>query len=347
MPDINKKLLTAKYIIENSFSSLGRAYARKISYVKLENMTKKPGAASQLITKWLGTFVNDHKTTTFTEENGTKEYSFDLDSLARIYKGIASSNTAEQVYFDDADYYTLSDEITDEIAKIAVDPSHGDYTMKLDIDIDKTIEDKYTSSGTYTLSWGHELALRDLASKKISGNGLFTKTNGISDLPETVSDRLFSSSISSYLTSAYYMKDGSNPYETGEDGKQTLKANAVEVKFLTPATSENGSDLSNYYFFDSTTNAYYIVVVEEYRYTASNLKSVDYKHVTYQGTEESEQTIIGVDNDMARIALELSSSTSYSTEAILKVLEEYEITTNIHDQAFYDYMKENYSKLFD
>ena len=94
LPDINEKLLVAKYICETSFSALGRAYARKVSYVKLENIEKKPGAASKLLTKWLGDFVNDNKTTT---------ESFDLDSLARLYKGLPE--TAEEDAFLKAGSY--------------------------------------------------------------------------------------------------------------------------------------------------------------------------------------------------------------------------------------------------
>lgn len=330
MPDINKNLLTAKYIIQNSFSSLGRAYARRIQYVKLENMKKKPGAASVLINKWLGDFVSKGTTTT--------PGSFDLDSLARIYKGIAGETAEENAYINSSDYYSLSDEISDEIAKIAdYDSATDEYTMKLDLDIDTSIEDKYTSSGTYTLAWGHELALRDLSAKKISDSDLFTKTNGISDLPSAVTDRLFSSSVSSYLKSAYYMEDGSEAYDA--DGK--VKEGAKEVKFLTPLNSENGSELSNYYFYDSEGDAYYIVVVSEYAYTTSKLQD----KVTYNASDKT--LIEKVDSDVARIALELASSSSYSSDAILDVLDEYKISTNIHDQNFYDYMNENYADIFD
>ena len=313
LPDINKKLLTAKYICENSFSSLGRAYARDLSYVKLENIEKKPGAAGQLINKWLGDFVNNKVTTTD---------KFSLDSLARIYKGIAGENANETAYIN-GDYYTLSDEIKDEIGKVC-DVANG-YAMKADADIDKDIEDKYTSNGTYTLAWGHELALRNLSSKKISDNNLFTKTVGISDLPNVITDRLFSSSVSSYLEKVKYTPAGSTTEET--------------VAFLTPATSENGTDLGKYYFYDSTTDAYYIVVVNNYEYTSTNLK----KKVSYkEGTDE----IKSVDIDVAKIAVALSSSSTFSSESILAVLKEYKVAEHIHDETFYDYMKDNYSDLF-
>ena len=94
LPEINEKLLTAKYICETSFSALGRAYARKVSYVKLENIEKKPGVASKLLLDWLGNFVNNNETTT---------EKFDLDSLARIYKGIPSTD-AEKAFLAGGSY---------------------------------------------------------------------------------------------------------------------------------------------------------------------------------------------------------------------------------------------------
>ena len=143
------------------------------------------------------------------------------------------------------------------------------------------------------------------------------------------------------------MKDGTNPYKLDDNGNQTKepKEGAVKVQFLAPLTSENGSDLSNYYFFDSDKNAYYIVVVEDYQYTTTQLKNADNKHVTFAGEENS--TIIGVDNDVARIALDLASSSSYSSDAVLDVLKEFEISKNIHDQSFYDYMKTTYADIFE
>lgn len=323
LPDINKKLLTARYICENSFSSLGRAYARRISYVKLENIEKQPGAAGQLINDWLGDFINDPENRKVTTDDGT----FSLDSLARIYKGIknSSTTTAEEAYIDS--HYTLSNEIADEINKIC--DVNNNYVMKPDIGLDKTIEDKYTGNGTYTISWGHELALRDLSSKKISDSGLFTKTNGISDLPTAVTDRLFSSSVSSYLKEV--------SYRVGTE-KEDRKIN-----FLTPLTSENKDNvLGQYYFFDSDTNAYYIVVVDNYKYTSTNLKET-----LSHDDKDHPDLITGVKNDTARIAIALSSSSSYSKDSINEVLKEANVKDNIHDQRFYDYMAENYGVLFE
>ena len=308
LPDINEKLLVAKYICETSFSALGRAYARKVSYVKLENIEKKPGAASKLLTKWLGDFINDKKTTTDT---------FDLDSLARLYKGIPETD-AEKAFLAAGSYYTLADQIEDEIEKVAdFDSATNTFKMKMDKDIDTSIENKYTGNGAYPLEVGYSLALADLSAKEISDSDLYTKTNGISGLPTSITDRIFSSNIASYVTTKN------------------------DVTFLTPASTENGDDLGRYYFYDSGTSAYYVVVIENYKYSSTVLKDQVKDHINEEGV------VTQVTNEIARIALKLADSSTYKSNALLEVFEEYGVANNIHDQTFYDYMEENYADLFE
>ena len=316
LPEINEKLLTAKYICETSFSALGRAYARKVSYVKLENIEKKPGAASKLLTAWLGDFINNKTTTT---------EKFDLDSLARLYKGLPQ-NEAEEKFLANGNYYTLSDQIEDEIAKVAdFDSTTNTYKMKMDKDIDTAIENKYTGNGAYPLEVGYSLALGELSGKQISDNDLYTKTNGISDLPTSITDRIFSSNIASY-TKTVTVGAGEGAYT---------------VTFLTPASTENGDDLGQYYFYDAGTGAYYIVVVENYSYSSTKLKEQVESYINDEGV------VTQVTNEIARIAIKLADSSTYKTNALLELFEEYGVANNIHDQTFYDYMEENYADIFE
>lgn len=310
LPEINEKLLTAKYICETSFSALGRAYARKVSYVKLENIDKKPGAASKLLNDWLGQFVNSETGTTTTA-------SFDLDSLARLYKGLPVEK-GEEDFLASGEYYTLSSQIEDEISKVATyDETSKSFVMKMDKDIDTAIENKYTGNGQYQLEVGYSLALADLSAKQISDSDLYTKTNGIADLPTVITDRIFSSNIASYTIS----KHG--------------------VTFLTPASYENGNELSKYYFYNADSNAYYVVVIENYSYSSTELK----EQIGEANFVEGGATT--VTNEVAKVALKLADSSTYKTNALLEAFKEYGVINNIHDQKFYDYMEENYASLFE
>jgi hypothetical protein len=327
LSDINKSLLTARYICENSFSALGRAYTRKVSYVKLENMDEYPGAAYNLLKAYLTDFIDDETGKTNTNEDGL----LDLDKLAKIYKGTYGETTeydSNGYKTDSGDFHTLTDQITYAVSKIADpvdedgDPTTSskdivDFVMKNDRDIDTSVEDTYTNSGAYSIRVGYYNKLNELETKKISDSDLFTKSGGISDLPSSATDRLFSSSVDSY----------------------TVKKNGTT--FLTPATYETGSELGQYYFFDSSTNAYYVVVVEDSEFSSSKLRELSVMD------ETNNNKATKVSEKVAKVALELSSSSTYSSNAVLEALDEAGIATHIHDQTFYDYMVSNYADIFD
>ncbi len=320
-PNVLKKLLTSKYLCENSVSSLSRASARDVQYIKLENFSNNVGEVNRLINEWLGNYI----------ENPTN--TIDLDELQAIYKGIvqdteglsgAELERANRIndYIDR--YYTLADEIDEDLSKIVVKnedgtlkkDGNGNYVMMDKDDTDQTIEDEYTGSGAYTIEWGEELALRTLEQKDFTGDDIYTKSVGISDLPALITDeRLFSSSISSYVL-------------TSEKGG---------VQFLTPKTTLNGSKLSKYYFFDTSSNAYYIVVVNRY-FTSSIVNKI------IEDSKDANGKITYTD-DLIDIAYDLSDSSTNQRQALVYYLKQYNVGDNIHDDAFYDYIVSNYSEI--
>ena len=182
-------------------------------------------------------------------------------------------------------------------------------------DTDQTIEDEYTGSGAYTIEWGEELALRTLEQKDFTRDDIYTKSVGISDLPSTITERLFSASISSYVL-------------TSEKGG---------VQFLTPKTTLNGSDLSKYYFYDSSSNAYYIVVVNKY-YTSSVVNKI-----IEENTDENGK--ITYTDELIDIAYDLSDSSTNQRQALVYYLKQYNVGDNIYDDAFYDYIVSNYAEI--
>lgn len=310
-PGVLKTLLVSKYLYDNT-TSLSRSNARDVQYIKLTNFANKAGEVNKLINEWLGSYIN----------NPTDQ--IDLDELQAIYKGIevdTNGLTGEELTqanrINDyiSRYYTLADEIDEDLAKIVemedgkfVTDKNGNYVMKNSDDTDQTIEDKYTGTGAYTIEWGEELAKRELLQKDFTGEDIYTKSKGISDLPTDLTDRLFSASISSYVV-------------VSEKGG---------VNFLTPKTTLTGSNLGKYYSYDSSSNSYYIVVVNKY-FTSSVVNSII--------KEE------GYDEDLVDIAYDLSESTTNQRSALVYYLQKYDVGGNIHDQTFYDYIVENYSEI--
>ena len=325
-PGVLKSLLTAKYLCENSISSLSRASARQVQYIKLPNFANKSGEVNKLINEWLGNYISNPTET------------IDLDELQAIYKGIKQdTNGLESAELEKANrindyisrYYTLANEITEDLDKIVVKDDegkfkkeNGKFVMKNSDDTDQTIEDKYTGSGAYTIEWGVELAQRNLLQKDFTGEDIFTKSKGIADLPSELTDRLFSASISSYV----------------ETSDKTVAGNDKShgVSFLTPKTLLNGSEFGKYYSYDSASDAYTIVVVNEY-FTSSVVNQL-----IKDNTKDGKITYV---EDLVDIAYTLAESTTNQRLSLVHYLQKYNIGSNIHDEKFYEYIVDNYVEI--
>ncbi len=318
-PEVLKKLLTAKYLCENSISSLSRASARDVQYIKLENFKNKAGEVNKLILEWLGNYIS--------EPTGE----IDLDELQAIYKGVELDTEgltgdelarAERINGYISRYYTLANEIDEDLSKIVEKDENGNlkkdengnYVLLNRDDTDQDIEDTYTGSGAYTVEWGEELKVRELYQKDFTGDDIYTRSEGISDLPSEVTERLFSASIASYIS-------------TGDNGG---------VAFLTPKNTLNGSSLGKYYTYDSSSDAYYIVVVNKY-YTSSVINGL-IENNTVDGK-------VTYTDDIIDISYGLADSSTNQRNALVYYLQQYDVGSNIHDQDFYDYIVSNYSEI--
>ena len=255
----------------------------------------------------------------------------DLDELQAIYKGVEQDTEgltgdeltrAERINDYISRYYTLANEIDEDLSKIVEKDEtgnlkkdeNGNYVLLSRDDTDQDIEDTYTGSGAYTVEWGEELKVRELYQKDFTGDDIYTRSAGISDLPSAVTDRLFSASIASYIS-------------TGDNGG---------VAFLTPKDVLNGSSLGKYYTYDSTSDAYYIVVVNKY-YTSSVINGL-IENNTVDGK-------VTYTDDIIDIAYGLADSSTNQRNALVYYLQQYDVGSNIHDQDFYDYIVSNYSEI--
>lgn len=314
-PDILKELMTSVYLYENEYLSLGRAFGREVKYIKLETISTHKDSVPVLINNYFKEFVN-----------GTIA-DFDLDSLARIYKGV-NTNETESAFATTYGITTRENVIEEEITKVATKNGDGSYTILTDtLKRDDDLVSSYTGNYTYPVSHGKELKDRELAALDIVvDDGLVIKSGGVSSLPSDLRDRLFSANIANYLAEVKSSKDANNKIK-------------VLTPKVTPDISETDEDyyLSKFAYYDSSSSAYYIVVVDAY-YNTSILRKNE--------NDNSQEEATKKDNAM-KIARLLSSTSSNQSEAIVHFFDKYEI--EIGDQKFYDYMKETYPdlKIFD
>lgn len=309
-PEVYKELLTSVYLYNKNYSALGRAYAREVKYIKLENISNHTDSVSVLINNYFKAFV----------ENTTPTGDFDLYSLARIYKGVFTSEDTDEVslkekaFVENNDITTREDTIMEELRQVVkFDDSDAPTDQLLDENDrnrDSELISSYTGSYAYLPSWGRQLKEREIEQLDIIvDDGIAIKSNGVSDLPTEFRNRLFSSSVSSYV--------------------KTLNG----VTFLTPKVTPNGSVndyLTQYAYYDSSTNAYYIAIVGA---TYNTTKLNDHKD-----SAETKEVAM----EIARI---LGKTSTNQKEALVYYLDKYDMSFG--DQDFYDYIESTYSEVLD
>lgn len=296
-PDIYKELLTSIYLYNNEYSSLGRSYAREMKYIKLENIANHSDAVSVLIETYFKAFDQ--------ETSSTPTGNFDLNSLANIYKGVTETlNATEEAFINTNKIVTRASTIAEDLEKVV--DSNGELLSENDPKRDADLTSTYTGSYSYLPSWGQELKEREIAQLDIVvDDGLVIKSNGASDLPSALRDRLFSSTVNNYT--------------------KELRG----TTFLTPKSTPNGSDkdtyLTQYAYFDSATNAYYVVIVDSvYNTTILN---------NNKDSAETKETAM----EIARI---LGKTSTNQKEALIHYLDKYDL--EFGDQSFYDYIESTY-----
>ena len=318
-PDLMKELLTSIHLYHHEYETFGRTYAREVKYIKLNTISTSKDSVPVLINAYLDTFFNKGAAALPTG-------SFDLNSLARIYKGVydadelkstSSVSYKENQFALDNKVTTKEDVHQDELKRVI--GADGKILPLDDITRDEDLINSYTGSYSYPVSWGKELKDRELAVLDLveDEEDLVIKTGGVSDLPSTMRTRLFSSSVNSYKSEEKVTIDGS------------------EYSFLLPKSKPNGSEsdnLAKYSYYDSSSSAYYIVLVGE-TINTSDLKNggPDVKENEFDANVKAKAM---------KIARILAENSNNQKDAIIYYLDQYGL--EFGDQNFYDYIESTY-----
>lgn len=339
--DMKINYLTAEYIYKKSYASIGNSNARKVMVVAITDREDEPGDAKTLLDAYIDDYVKG--TGDYPKLLGTDP---DFSVLSRLWKGITteaantlSAHGAERYgtmvlsddeeawlkhygIITDTESHTLIGEILDDKEKL----DDGDASrLKVDSDLEST----YTGTYTYDVATGLEKAVDDIAQKDLTTKGLYLKSSGISALPSTLTDRLFSPKVT-----------------TSKSDVDTMKANpgtAVDYtvyepdgyRYLTVADTLNNDESDNILYYDSSSKTYYLTRVLDVVDTAGlSLTATD---SIYDTAEKKEQ--------IAReVAYAMSTTGSYKSDAGVYWLSRVDFTYS--DSDFLEYMKSNYKDVF-
>ena len=375
-PDILRNKLVENYIYENNPSSLGRAYGRELSYIKLsyegeplfmDSLTKNfalqqiqvagEHAKFELLENAAKGF---HPSTYKNADEGKLVLPLNAEEDA-LFAGLVTKTPITLTQADVDEYYTYSGYELVSAGSYYVETKLGSIleSYQKAIDAEKagrfpapeleTALESFTSDGK-SKEYGLLQKLISLMKEDYTTEGWFVKNGGVTELPSDIRDRLFNIRVANDFDSL--VKENGTDAQLGdyefkfENGvKTTTKLtrlpylrNVYGKKLVLPANSLSfDKDNLNYVYHDVDGKAFYICEVYEAPSTAKLNKN---ETTVYDGVED--QPILK-ENISRQIAKILGTKDSYIKDAYTQELNKYEFT--FFDTSLYDYLKSEYPDL--
>ena len=364
-PEILRNKLVEDYIYKNNPSSLGRAYARKLSYVKISYEGESKFADS-LMEKFATTYI---------EASGALDFSIIENAYKgfRPYEGagtdlIAPLNTSETALYEATaekitvaaaythmgivvvpagDYYKESKigKILEDYAKAIKAEEQGRFPS----DENKAALDSFTSDGK-SKTYGLLQKVTALMKEDYTTDGWFVKNGGVTELPSAIRDRLFNIRVANSFDDGSlvlehkndgvdYDSDNMGAYEyvDGDSNKDKLTRlpylrNIYGKKVVLPNKSLSfDKDPYNYIYHDIDGKAFYVCEVLE----APSTAKLNAASEVYTALEKEE-----ISRQIAKI---LGTKDSYIKDAYTEYLNKYVFV--FFDTSLYDYFKSEYPDL--
>ncbi len=348
IPTIYRSLLVEQYLLDESYNTLGRSYARKVNVISISTNNNNDKAADYLMKYFVRDVINGGKL----PEQQVEESPYyvdieDFKAVSNAYKGV----TAEaQAYLEDVNtaypgaFPKVSFEGFDgENYDYYVGTDYGDMMMdfekiKRDINLTDTgVENDFTGSGMYTADIGKTIKENDIKKKDYTTDGWYIKNGGLADLPDSIKSRLFNIGVANILDSEVAdrfdeVDDQGRPVTPAGENKLVAKINGKF--YLKVANKQTGAlDEDDILFYEG--GKYYVIQIEE---AVSGSKLAKETTNAKYDTDKKEEII----NEVCRI---VASSDTYQTASTKHWLEQAAI--KYHDTKVYDYFKSNYPELFD
>ncbi|MCD8209317.1 MAG: hypothetical protein LUC31_00665 [Coprobacillus sp.] len=355
IPNIYRDLLVEQYILDETYNSLGRSYARKVNVVAIPESSDYKTSTWYLMHYFLDNVINaepegdDHDVVTSTNHVELSTFK----TLARAYRGIdIEEETDEYTYLTESEGFSTIEATYGEESYVGyLGTPYGELVekiSKLDDNIyqtDESVETEFNGGGTYPISTGIELSENSIRLQSYTYDGWFIKNGGLSNLPDSIRTRLFNISVANAIQEGdddgvrehdrWQYEDGEWVYSTENDVNNYV-AIINGRYYLKDSSVLSGHEDEDVLFYEDGT--YYIIEIEEAISSSKLSKTSNNRYAVTRGSDVMEDAV----NEIAKLVATSSSYDSLSTEYWL---EQGELT--YHDQAVYDYFYENYPDLFD
>ena len=344
IPIIYRTLLVEQYLLDESYTTLGRSYARKVNILAIPTNSNNDKAATYMMKDFVENFISDgNNEVTLDTFNvisalnvgtleGINAYNKLLDPTAADFANLEAASalmtnlgyelkeTGDNAYYNGTDY--------------------GDMMMKYlkikdnVITTDSSAESEFSGSYTYTYDVGLEIEERKLQNKDYTQNGWYIKNGGLTSLPDEIRTRLFNIGVANVLDKDGVADRWNNGAYSVPEGENNLVAKINGKYYLKVASKQAGADAKDDILFSSN-GTYYVVQIEE---AISASKLAKDNTTSYADSDHKEEII----NEVAKI---IAADDSYKTLSTKHWLEKAAI--KYHDTKVYDYFKTNYPELFE
>lgn len=335
---IYRDKLVEEYLVDNNYSTLGRAYGRKVNIIKLTRDEKFKDLPNALLNAYATNYIHTGADIDFediasawkgfkgVDQNGNAILftSTDIEytllkacKLKPIEKGVGSG----KYYFAETQYGQLLEKY-----KLAENAVSNRYAKEEE----QSALSEFTGSYTYTKERGLIIKTAELALKDYTTDGWYVKNGGLTELPEAIRNRLFNINVSNEVDN---VDESTYVYEQ-TDYTRYIKGHY----YLTPATSEAG-DNNNFIIYDD--GSFYMVEVVE----AVSTSKLDIDGKEGYITKRSDEGAMFSETIARELAKILGTKDSYVNNAYSSVIEKYAV--KYHDSSIYDYFKEKYPELFE
>ena len=329
IPGIYRELLVEQYLLDETYNTLGRSYARKVNVVSITANSEYPLAANYLVNEFVDSYIN-----------GGKEVNLNtFKLLSNAWKGV-NLTTEEAKLLADAgltkatsgNYYlgTAYGDLMEDYEKITDNP----------LTTDTAIESSFTNNNAYPKEVGLQIKTNEILLKDYTENGWYIKNGGLTNLPEDIRTRLFNIGVANALDgkgSDALPDRKDNGYAKYAD-EDSYIARINGKNYLKVSETEDSTSNKDMLFYDKTSSTYYIIQIEEAASSSKLSKTSDNSYAELRD-DETMETIV---NEVARVVADNDSFKTLSTKHWLE-----KAALQYHDQKVYDYFLDNYPDLFE
>ena len=379
-PEILKNKLVESYIYDNNPSSLGRAYARKINYIKV-SYDEEFASLWKLLKKFSAEYIEK-------EQASSLKDNFELiTSAVKGFTEFDENKMVNSVYADASEDATsakvkaLLEEAhageTDDVKYITV-PVSDDYkygtsitlvpagTYYRDTKLGKILEsyedaiqaekdgrfattsqkaelDKFTGEGK-SKEYGLMQKLISLAKEDYTTDGWFLKNGGATELPSAIRDRLFNIKVANILddnVSSESHKAALPVEETiGEYDEKNYLRNISGNKLMLSSEASTFENEHYNYIHQDVDGKAFYIV--EVLEAPSTAKFNEKSETVYKKADGAVDKV-RIEQLSRQVAKILGTKDSYIKDAYTDILEDYEF--KFYDSSLFDYLNSEYPDL--